>query len=347
MAICNEKLKNRVSGIPFRFVIALVLIILVSPVFAQRPTQIRLASPVPENTPWGQYLNQIAADWRRITNGQVELIVFHNGVAGTEKDVLQKLRVNQLQAAVLSSYGLYELNPAVMTLSCPFLIRNDEELDLVMKELKDELESMITRQGYFTLGWARVGWVKFFSKAPVFVPADLKRQRLGTNADQEELNRVFRSMGFQMVSVARNDILVALNSNMADAVFLSPVAVGGLQIFGLARNMASINIAPFLGSVVIRQRTWDSIPANFKTQMIDAVRRREAELDRSVKNMEAEMIRTMGNHGLVVNQLTRAQEQQWYDEIGRAMPTLFGTVYDRATYTRIERMLTNFRNNRR
>ena len=331
----------------FRIVSALVLIFLISPLFAQRKITIKMASPVPENTPWGKVLNQLAVDWKRITNGEVEMIIYHNGVAGGEKEVVRNLRVNQIQAAVLSTYGLYEISPEIMTLSCPFLIRDDNELDLVLAGIRDELEEKINGKGYFTVAWARVGWVKFFSKQPIFVPADLKKQRLGTNADQAEMNQVFKTMGFQMIPVARDDILIALNSSMVDAVFQSPIAVGSTQVFGLARNMASINIAPFVGAIVVNQRTWRAIPDKYKPQLIAAAKRSEAELDRSVRGLEDDMIKTMGNYGLKVNQLSPEQEQLWYDEIGRSMPSLVGTMFDRDIYGRIQGILQNYRNRRR
>ena len=116
-----------------KIVLALMLALSFSAgLFAQRKITIKMASPVPENTPWGQCLNQIAAEWRRITGGEVEILIYHNGVAGNEEAVVRNLRVNQIQAAVLSTFGMYELSPEIMTLSCPFLIRNDEELDLVL-----------------------------------------------------------------------------------------------------------------------------------------------------------------------------------------------------------------------
>jgi TRAP-type transport system periplasmic protein len=330
-----------------RIIPVVLLIFLVSPLFAQRKITIKMASPIPESTPWGRFFNQMASDWRRITNGEVELIVYHNGVAGTESDVVRNLKINQLQAAVLSTLGLYEISPEIMTLSCPFLIRNDDELDLVLAEVTSSLEEKINSKGYYTLAWARVGWVKFFSKSPVFTPADLKKQRVGAVADQAELNHVFKIMGFQVVPVERNDILIALNSNMVEAVFQSPVAVGGTQAFGLAKNMASLNVAPFLGGMIFNQRAWRSIPDKYKPQMIDAVRKNEAKLDLEIRKLEDDMIKTMGNYGLKVNQLTPQQEQLWYDEIGRAMPDLIGTVFDRDVYRRIETILQNYRNGRR
>ena len=339
----NSGKRRRFLHFSLRLVFAVMLVFSAAPLFAQRRTVIRMASPVPENSPWGRFFNQMAADWSRITNGQVELRIFHNGVAGSEKEVVRNLRVNQLQAAVLSPLGLHEITPETITLCCPFLIRDDDELDLILAELKDDLNTKINARGYFTLAWARVGWIKFFSKTPVFVPADLKRQKLGTNSDQAEMNHIFRTMGFQMVSVESNDILIALNSNIVDAVFQSPVAVGGSQVFGLARNMASINVAPFLGVLVFNEQTWRRIPDRYKPQLLEAVRRNEAALDREVRELEEEMINLMGNHGLRVNHLTPEQAQLWFDEFERVMPSLVGTAFDRGIYERIDAILRRHR----
>jgi TRAP-type C4-dicarboxylate transport system substrate-binding protein len=126
-----------------KFAILLILAFLTVPLFAQRKVTIKIASPIPESTPWGRFLNEVANDWRKISNGEVDIIVYHNGVAGTEKDVVRSLRVNQIQAALLSTLGLYEISPEVMTLSCPFLIRDDDELDLVLSGLRADLEEKI------------------------------------------------------------------------------------------------------------------------------------------------------------------------------------------------------------
>ncbi|MDR2159090.1 MAG: TRAP transporter substrate-binding protein DctP [Treponema sp.] len=311
--------------------------------FAQRKITIKMASPVPEGTPWGKYLNQIAGEWEKITGGEVELKIYHNGIAGSEEAVLRNLKLNQLQAAVLSTFGLSAVAPEILTLSCPFLIRDDEELDLVLERLKPELEERINGQGFFTLAWARVGWVKVFSKQPVFVPADLKRQKLATNTEEMKLNQAFKAMGFQMVPVARNDILIALNGGMAEAVYESPIAVGGLQIFGIAKNMASINIAPFMGGIVLSRNSWRSIPDRYKPRLLEATRRIEKELDASVRDLEANMIATMAQYGLRVNELSEAQKNQWYNDVGQAMPGLAGTVFDRDLYRRIETILAAHR----
>jgi TRAP-type C4-dicarboxylate transport system substrate-binding protein len=331
----------------FRVVFFLAMITLPGSVFAQRVITIKMASVVPENTPWGQFINRIAAEWKRITNGEVNVIIYHNGTAGKEEAVVRNLRVNQLQSGVLSTFGLTEIIPEILTLSCPLFIRNDDELDLVLNDVKSELEDRLNDKGFFTVAWSRVGWIKIFSKAPVFVPLDLKSQKLGTNVEYEKLNQIFKTMGFQMVPVAQDDLLIALNSPMVDAVYQSPIAVGSMQLFGLAKNMASINVAPFMGAVVLNKRTWNSIPEKYKPMMIEAARREERELDRVVRKFEDDMIKTMGNYGLTVNQLSQAQEQLWYDEVDRAMPSMMGTFSDRGFFNRIQAILNNHRSNKR
>jgi TRAP-type C4-dicarboxylate transport system substrate-binding protein len=330
-----------------RIVFLLAMILQIGPVFAQRVITIKMASVVPENTPWGQFINRVAAEWRRITNGEVNVIIYHNGTAGKEEAVVRNLRVNQLQAGVLSTFGLTEIIPEILTLSCPLFIRNDEELDLVLNDIKAELEEKLSDKGFFTIAWSRVGWIKIFSKAPVFVPFDLKSQKLGTNLEYDKLNQVFKTMGFQLVPVAQDDLLIALNSPMVDAVYQSPIGVGSMQLFGLAKNMASINVAPFMGAIVMNKRAWNSIPDKYKPRMIEAARKEEIELDRVVRKFEEDMIKTMGNYGLTVNHLSQEQEQLWYDDAERAMPSLMGTFPDRNLFMRIQNILNNERTRQR
>jgi TRAP-type C4-dicarboxylate transport system substrate-binding protein len=290
----------------------------------------------------------MAREWSAVTNGEVELLVYHNGIAGSEGDVLRKLKGNQVQAAILSSFGLNSivLNHEIMTLSCPFLIRNNAELDLILQELKPELETRINREGFFTLAWSKAGWVKFFSKAPVFVPGDLKRQKLGINEQEPALMDAFKAMGYQLVPVAMNQVLIYLNGGMIDAVYQSPVNVGGLQIFGVAKNMASINIAPFMGGIVMNQTAWRSIPDRYKPELLRITKRLEAELDAAIQQLEADAIATMKNYGLIINEISPAQEQIWYDDVARVLPSLLGTAFNREIYERIETLLKAHRSGR-
>jgi len=332
--------------IAFTFVVA-ALIFAVLPVYGQKRTQgqvvIKLASMVPENTEWGQMVTKLSAEWSRVTNDEVKLQVFANGTQGSEDEVLRKLNMNTIQAAILTSFGLNKIAPEILALSCPFLVRNDAELNEVLRNVKGDFEARINSKDYFSLALVKGGWVKIFSRNPVYVPADLKRQKLGSVKSEPEMARTFRSMGYQVVEVDTNRMLIALNGGTVDTIYMSPIYVAGSQLFGVAKNMASINVAPFMGGVVMNKHAWESIPAQHRNALINVTRRLGTELEASLLKLEAETIRQMKNNGLREIAINTQQMQEWYDDIAKVVPSLLGGTFDRAMYNKIDGIVKTYR----
>jgi TRAP-type C4-dicarboxylate transport system substrate-binding protein len=330
----------------FYLIFVLALILAVAPLFAQRKLTIKLASLVPENTAWGAAISRIAAEWSQATDGEVELVVYHNGVAGTETEVLRKLKLNQLQAAIFTSIGLNSVTPEVMTVSYPFLIRNNQELDVVLGKIKPDLDAKMQQNGFVTLAWARAGWVRIFSKTPVFVPGDLRRMKVGTSPDEAKMMQAFKTMGYQMIPVNLNESLVALNGGMIDALWLSPIAVAGAQIFGVAKNMTDINVAPFMGGIIMNNTAWRRIPDKYKDKLKAICKKIETEIEGSIPRLEDDAISTMAKYGLTINHLSPQQSQEWHDDMGKYESGLAGPVFNRDLYLRIKGILEEYRRGR-
>jgi TRAP-type C4-dicarboxylate transport system substrate-binding protein len=324
------------------FVLAVILALgMTLPLYAQRT--IRIASMVPENTAWGQALNRMAAEWTQVTNREVTFQIFHNGVAGAELDVLRKLRLNEIQGAVFSTVGLSAIAQEIMTISAPFVIRTDAELDVVLSSAKDDLERIMSSKGFQVLAWARAGWVRFFSRTPVFTPADLSRLKLGTMPGQSELTQALRAMGYQTITVDDTDVIISLNGGMIDALYISPVLAAGNQIFGVARNMLDVNVAPVMGGLVMNQPGWRAIPERYRARILEISRGVEREMDLSIIALETEAIDTMKRYGLQVNVPSASELQLWHTESERAIPGLLGTTFNRDLYNRFNTILRNYR----
>jgi TRAP-type C4-dicarboxylate transport system substrate-binding protein len=329
-----------------RVAICLLFLTAVQPLLAEPKAEtvtIKLASLVPENTPWGEFLNRVAAEWDKATGGAVKMIVYHSGIAGTEDDIIRKLNMNQVQAAMLSSLGLTQLDPAMLTLNCPFLIRTEEELDRVLASEKEDLNRRIRAKGYFPLAWSKVGWIRFFSKEPVRVPADLKAMKVGTDENFPKLTDAFKAMGYKMVPIQMNQVLIALSGGQIDATYQAPAASAGLQLFGVAKNMATIPVAPFLGCIVMTNTAWNSIPERFRPELLRITAKLEAELDAPVQQLEDSIIKTMQEYGLVINEVPPEAEKLWYADFQGVINKLIGTTFDKTLYDRIDAILSNYR----
>ncbi|MFP3089807.1 TRAP transporter substrate-binding protein DctP [Treponema sp. TIM-1] len=309
----------------------------------QRKITINLASSLPRNSPWGRTLDRISAEWSRTTNGEVNLHILHQ-YPGSEGDYLMKLRQDKIQAAIFTSIALNSVAPEVMALSIPFLIRNNEELDAVLQEVRPILNSRIEEEGYINMVLVKAGWVKIFSRSPVYTPQDLKRLKVGTNPDEQEIMDAFRTMGFQMVRANLTDVAQRLNSGMIDAIYQSPISVSAFQLYRVAKHMSTVNLAPFMGGVLMSKHAWARIPAQYQAPLLEIVRRAGAEIENSFQRGEEEAIANMRQNGVSINQATPQQEQEWYREISRHIPDLVNrNVFHRGMYERIQAILQDYR----
>jgi len=313
---------------------------------AQETVEVKIASPLPRESPWGRTLDRIAAEWSRITNSQVRPRILHGGTEGGESKMHLSLTSNTIQGAVFTSFGLSYINPSVLTMSAPFMIRNEEELTAVLKEVQGDLEAQFNSGDYFIVAWSKAGFVNVFSRDPVLSPDDLKKQKIASNAEAADMNTAFVTMGFQVEDTDWIDVGPKLATGAIAAVYQNPAAIAAFQLHSHMKNMLSVNIAPVLGGIVVNQVTWRRIGAlnpRFQQEIIRATRQIAGGLDESMQKTINDAISAMAKDGLRVNKPNPAQEQLWYSEIERVTPSLLASTYDRELYQKVSSILTRYR----
>jgi TRAP-type C4-dicarboxylate transport system substrate-binding protein len=272
--------------------------------------------------------------------------VLHNGSEGSEEKMLLSMRGNNIQAGIFTSFGLSSINPSVMTMSMPFFIRNSNELTAVMREVQDDLESRLNSGDFFLIAWSKAGFVNIFSREPVFVPDDLRRLRVASDPMAGEMNNSFKSMGFSIIESDMTDMGQRISQGTVTAVYQNPAGIAAFQMHTMLRHMLPVNIAPILGGIVMNQVTWRRIGTlnpRYQQELLRATRRISDEFDSTMQRTVDDAVRTMTRGGLVVNQPNRAQEQLWYDEVDKVIPSLLGTTYDRDLYQKINTILVRYR----
>jgi TRAP-type C4-dicarboxylate transport system substrate-binding protein len=175
----------------------------------------------------------------------------------------------------------------------------------------------------------------------------LKRLKVGCDPYEPAMTQVFKSMGYQITPVDGSRMLIALNGGTVDALYNSPIIAAGFQFFGVANNMATVNIAPFLAGIVINKHTWEMIPEQYRAEILRITRRIGTEIGTSLAQLESDAVTAMTNHGLRINNVDARQEQEWYADLEKAIPALLdSSTFDRATYDKIDRLVKTYRNGR-
>jgi TRAP-type C4-dicarboxylate transport system substrate-binding protein len=146
---------------------------------AEESVRIRLGTLAPKGSSYHRALQEMGEKWRKAQGGTATFTVFTDGTQGGEEDTVRRMRVAQLNAALLSVVGLTEIDRSVAALQLmPLVYRSWEEVDYVRERIAQKLEKRLFDKGYVVLFWADAGWVRYFSKEPALRPGDFKRRKI-------------------------------------------------------------------------------------------------------------------------------------------------------------------------
>ncbi len=326
---------------------AVMLMIISSPVTAQRATTVRLTSLVPRGSSYHRALQRMGDAWRDASNGSVRLVIYAGGIQGGEAAMVERMAINQSQAAMLTADGLKAVEPGVAGLQLmPMMFRSLDEVDHVLQEMRPTLEARLYNRGYVVLGWADTGWVRIFSNTPVRTVADLKRLKLFTTAGNSETEQLLNSAGFNPVPLDPNDILTGLQTGLIDAAVLPPFFALATRVYDPAPYMLELNWVPLVGAIVIKKEVWESIPAGLRPTLLQASRAAAREIHDAGRSESTDAVETMRTRwNLRVQRVEPGGEieRDWRENSRAAYPTIRGRIVPADVFDEVQRLLEAYR----
>jgi TRAP-type C4-dicarboxylate transport system substrate-binding protein len=311
---------------------------------AQSPLRIKLATLAPKDSSPHNILKAMNEAWRQAPGGGVQLTIFTDGTQGGEADMVRRMRIGQLQAAMLTGGGLSDIDEAVTCLQMmPLVFRSLDELDYVTEKMRPLLEKRMADKGFVVLFWTDAGWVKFFSRRPVLFPDDLKAQKLFAGAGDNKALDIMKAAGYQPIPLEATDIVPALKTGLIDAVPLPPFFALAGQIDTTASHMLDLNWAPLIGACVVTKKAWDRIPPETQTVLLAAADKAGREIRAQARKEMTEAIAAMQKRGLKVTPLSPAAAGAWRQVAETAYPKIRGTIVPAPLFDEVMSLLADYR----
>jgi len=326
----------------FRFLCCLAALCAVT-VSAADPLNLRVATVAPPGTSFHRHLEDLGQLWAKAPGAEIRLNPFP-GTQGGEPQIVRRMRVNQLQGAMLTAVGLSQIDESVTALQLlPGEFQNWEEVDYVRTQLEPLLEDLFLKQGYVVLFWADAGWVRFFSVQPINSIQDIKGMRVFASTGMPKTLTLMREY-YTPVELDPDKILLSLRNGMIDAVPIPPFLANFAQVTTRADYMLDMKWAPVVGAMVLTKRTWDKLPPETQAYVMKTSREAGEKIRADSRREDDEAIQAMvQKQGLKVTHLTPEARREWMAEVDKVSPRIRGDIVPADMYDRVKATLKEFR----
>jgi TRAP-type C4-dicarboxylate transport system substrate-binding protein len=326
----------------------LLPVALVGAPLAARPalgqaTVVKMATLVPDGSKWHLVLKEMAEQWKTASGGRVVVRLYPGGVAGDDPDVVRKMRLGTLNAGVLTSVGLAEVDRSVYALGLPLVYDSYDEVYWVLERMRPKLEASLEAKGFLVLNWADGGWTHFFAQKPVASPDDLRAQKLFTWAGDPDSIEVWKSAGFNPVPLPAAELGTALQTGLVTAVGVPPQVAVISQYYTKARNMTDLPFQLLLGATVVNKATWDKLPSDLKPALARAAQEAGAKLREEVRQGGARDVLEMKKRGLNVVAVDAKSREEWRKATQSMFPKVRGTVVPAEAFDEALRLRDEYR----
>jgi TRAP-type C4-dicarboxylate transport system substrate-binding protein len=331
----------------FKFAVVVTTLLYCTVSAYSKVTVIKFATLAPKGSTWMKIMDQFTHDVEKQTEGEIKFKIYAGGVHGDEKDVVRKIRFNQLHSAGFTGVGLGIIAPHLRILDSPFLFNTTEEIDFIYDKFDKEFRNYLMSRNFVLLGWAEVGFVHLFTNKPVTKLADLKGVKMWMWEGDPIAEAAFRHLAISAVSLSITDVMTSLQTGLIDGIYGSTLSVTALQWFTKIKYMFNLRISNANGAVVISKKKFYSLKPEHRKILLKLGSKyfRNLTLQSRLDNHKA--LAALKKEGVIITKPESIKAENDFKFIGEtARMELAGKLYPKHLLIRIEKALEEFRTRR-
>ncbi len=293
------------------------------------PVVIKFATLAPEGTPWMNIMEEMNREIQEKSGGRVVFRFYAGGVAGDERDVIRKIRINQLHGGTFSGFGLGEVLPEIRVLELSLLFRDGQEADHVATALFEHFAAAFAQKHFVLLALNDAGSVYVFSKDPIRTKADMARSKIWIWQGDPLPQAIFKAYGIVPVPLSLPNVLPSLQSGLIDACYGTPLTVLALQWFTKVKYRTSLSITNVMGALVLSDTLWQQLSADQQKLVRETVHKYNAKAVTNMRQYETKALTLLQTTAGIetipvaeeeVTRLQQVSEQVRQELVGKLYP---------------------------
>lgn len=237
--------------------------------------------------------------------GKVEVQVFGSSQLGKDKELLQKLKLGQVDFALPSSvmssvddiFGIFEM---------PYIISDRDHMRRVQGAMMDKFQAAAEGQGYHIVGLAENGFRHITNNIrPINVPADLQGIKLRTPNGVWRL-KMFQEYGANPTPMAFSDVFTAIQTGVIDGQE-NPYAQIASAKFQEVQKYLSITGHVYTPAYILSSKKhFSELPADVQSALTSCADKTQDFTYEKAAQLETELLDVIKAAGVAVNEADKA-----------------------------------------
>lgn len=238
---------------------------------AQSPAILKLGFLMPPNHPEFVVNQLFAKRVQELSQGRAQVQIYHSGVLGDEREMLQQLQVGSLDFARSGAGPLSSISRGYLLADLPFLFLNvDDLLQVVTSDKWKALaEAPLEKRGMKAVGHFWTGVRDLYTKRPVASLKDLKGMKIRTTQGPTPL-ATWRALGAIPTPISWGELFSSLQTGIVDGAEGSPVTYYANSFYDVAPNLTVIQYIQQYTPLLVSLKTWNSLPPELQKAVLQA-----------------------------------------------------------------------------
>lgn len=275
-------------------------------------TTLKIATLSPDGSLWMTKMRAGAADIKTRTEGRVEFKFYTGGTMGTDKAVLSKIRIGQLQGGAVTGGSLAEAARDLQVYSLPLKFRSFDEVDYVRGKMDAGLSKQLEDGGFVNFGFAEGGFAYAMSKnQPVTSVATLRKQRVWIPDNDHQSEEAMKVFQVTPVPLSLADVLPSLQTGIIDTVASSPIAAVALQWHTQVKYFTDLPLSYFVGTLAIDRKAFAKLTPADQAVVREVMTRTFHEIDQQNRKDNVSAYAALLKQGIKPVKPSAAEVADW------------------------------------
>jgi len=259
---------------------------------------LKIATLAPDGTVWMREMRKSAETIKERTGGKVRFKFYPGGVMGSDKSVLRKMRVGQLQGGAVASGAFADIYPDSQTYGLPMLFNSYDEVDYVRSRMDAMIMEGFEQRGYVAFGIAESGFAYLMSRRPVLKVEDLKGMKIWVPEGDPISRTFFEAAGRSPIPLALSDVLTGLQTGLIETIGTPAIGAIALQWHTTVKYLTDIPVMYTYGMLVIDRRAFMRLKPEDRVIVRELLGETSVKLNKQNRKDNINAKKVLSNHGI-------------------------------------------------